>query len=243
MLLNITFSRLEPQITAEEYAKFEASTMPRYTEYFQPQGVLYLGQFRPFGLPEFSIAQIHLVNADSCTVGRRMVKLTANAPQDMVAMDSVRRSLLAPGGKLNLWLKPIALTTFGRQPLDLADRLLRFYLYNPSTEHSLEEYDRFERRTQESYAAYMQQIDWLYLGACLSDGMLERMYAGLDLVRAATPQEAMQREAAYEVTQEIEAILSEARGFRQPGKELVSFWLKPVLLSPLGQAGVRLDPS
>lgn len=243
MLLNITFSSLEPQITPEEYADFEASVMPRYTEYFQPQGVFYLGQFRPFGLPEFSIAQIHLVKAESCTVGRRMVKLTANAPQDIVAMDSVRRSLLTPGGKLNLWLKPIALTSHGRQRLDLEGRLLRFYFYVPHPGRSLDDFDQFERRTQESYASFMGQMDWLYLGACVADGLLERMYAGVDLVRAATPQEAMQREAAHPSTPEIEAILSEARGFREPGRELVSFWLQPALLSPLAQAGVLLEPS
>jgi hypothetical protein len=240
MLIFISLFSIDPQISFEEYEKFELSVIQRYTEYYLPQGIAYLGQFRPYGLKEYNCAEIHLVEAATLEEGQRKVVTPVNAPEDILAIESVCRSLHVPGVRMNIWLKPIELSPFGRNPLVLQDRLLRVYLYVPHGMRSLEEFHQFECRSQVTYAEFMQKIDWFYMGAFQAAGLLEPMYAGFDLVRAGSPQEAMTRDDAYPATPEIATILAGYRSFRQPGKELVSLWLKPTVLSSFAEPGFSL---
>jgi hypothetical protein len=241
MLMFISLLRLEPQISFEEYEKFERSVIQRYTEYYMLQGVSYLGLFYPHGLQAYNLAKIHLVNAVSLEEGQRKVITSPNAPEEIQAIESICRSLHMPGARMNIWLKPIEISPYGRQQLILKDHLLRFYFYVPNVMKSLEDFRQFECRTQTAYGEFMQKIDWYYMGAYQADGLLERMYAGFDLVRADSPQEAMRRDEAYPVTPEIKTILAESQSFRQPGRELITLWLEPTILSPFTEKGICLS--
>ncbi len=240
MLIFISLFRLDPQISFDEYEKFERSINQRYTDYYLPQGIAYLGQFRPHGLPDYNCAEIHLVDAETLEDGKRKVITSPNAPEDILAIESIYRSCQVPGVRLNIWLEPIELSPFARNPIILKDHLLRFYFYVPNTLKSQEEFCQFERRMQPAYAAFMQKIDWFYMGAYQAAGLLEPMYAGFDLVRAGSPQEATSRDDAYPATPEILEILAGYRSFRQPGKELVSLWLIPTVLSSFAEPGFSL---
>ncbi len=241
MLLYISLVRLEPQISFEEYEKFERSMIQRYTDYFIPQGIFYLGQFRPYGLTEYNGAQIYLVNASTLEEGQRLVVTSPNAPEDILAIESICRSTHVPNVNMKIWLKPIELSTFARSPFELANRLLRFYFFVPSPMRSYEEFRQFECRVSATYAEFMQKIDWYYMGAYQAAGLLEPMYAGFDLVQAEHPDEATARDEAYPATPQISAIIAESRSFRQPGKELVTLWLKPTVLSPFAEPGLSLS--
>jgi hypothetical protein len=240
MLIYISLFRIDPQITFEEYEQFERSVIQRYTEYYLPRDIAYLGEFRPYGLAEYNCAEIHLVNAGALEEGQRMVVTPPNAPEDILAIESVCRSLHVPGVRMNIWLKPIEVSLFARGPVDLKEALLRFYFYVPHPMRSLHEFHQFECLNQPTYAEFMQKIDWFYMGAFQAAGLLEPMYAGFDLVRAESPQQAMRRDDAYPATPEIAAILAGYRSFRHAGKELVSLWLKPTVLSSFAEPGFSL---
>jgi hypothetical protein len=241
MLLLISLFRLEPQISFEEYDRFERSVIQRYTDFYLQQGVAYLGQFHPLRMHEYNCAEIHLVDTQTLEEGQRMVVMPPNAPEDIMAIESVRRSLHVPNMRMNIWLKPIELSPLALNPLDIRGRLLRFYFYVPDAMRSLEEFRRFECRIQSAYAQFMRAIDWHYLGAYQAAGLLEPMYTGFDLVRAETPEEAIARDEAYPVTPEIAEILAESRSFRQPGREMVTLWLKPAVLSSFAETGFSLS--
>ena len=105
---------------------------------------------------------------------------------------------------------------------------------------SFEEFHQFEGRIQADYTEFMRKIDWFYMGAYQAARLLEPMYSGFDLVKADTPKEAIARDEAYPATPEIGAIIAESRPFRHPGKELVTLWLKPTVLSPFAEPGFSL---
>jgi hypothetical protein len=240
MLMLISLFRLEPQITSEEYDQFMRSVIQRYTDYCLQQGISYLGQFSPYGLHDYDRAEIYLVNAPTLEDGQRRMVTSPNAPEDILAIGSIFRSCHIPHIKMNLWLEPVELSPFARSTIELAGRLLRFYFYVPHPLRSFEELRQFECRTQGPYTEFMRKIDWFYLGIFRAAGLLEPMVAGVDLVQASSPEEAVARDEACPSTPEIESIIAEARSFRHPNKELVMLWLKRTLLSPLAEAGFTL---
>jgi hypothetical protein len=148
MLIFISLFRIDPQIPFTEYEQFERSVIQRYTDFYLSRDIAYLGVFRPYGLADYNCAEIHLVNASTLEEGQRMVVTPPNAPEDILAIESVCRTLHVPGMRMIIWLKPIEVSSFARGPVDLKEALLRLYFYVPHPMRSLEEFHQFECLSQ-----------------------------------------------------------------------------------------------
>jgi len=240
MLLKIDLFNLLPTATTEEFVRFDQQVTQRFCEVVETYGRRYLGVFRPEGMSGYSIAEASLIEAETPEEAQARAA-AAPKPDDFIQIVTECRAYQQEE-YLTLWLKPIIPSPYASKRLSLEGGLIRVFMYHPHPEKTYEDFERFERRITTRYSEFLGQINWFYTGTYDVYGMPEAMRADVDIVQAASLDEALARDAALTEPPEIQEIIAECRGFMNRERERSTFWLHPLSLSASAQAGVLLAP-
>lgn len=118
--------------------------------------------------------------------------------------------------------------------------LFRVNMFGLQPGKTLPDFAAFDRRVTGRYSEYMGVIDWFYTGLYRAEGLPGLECAEVDVVQAASVEEARARDAAYPAPPDLLEIYEECRSYMTPPPRNMTFWLKPVSLAPIAHQPIRL---
>jgi hypothetical protein len=151
-----------------------------------------------------------------------------------------RQAWIDPASARRLWLVPICCSSFAAAEMRLDDKLLHIAMrYLPST-HTIEELIAFSERIVQPYAEIMAAARWFHMGSLHVAGLPQYMYAdALDVVEAASVEEALANDEQLPMTEPYRAIQNECVEYMDQTRERFAIWMKPLVLGTAAHEGVR----
>lgn len=239
MLLRAYLYNLAPGKAEADLIAFDRRVTERFTSYFAEHGRRYLGVYRVEGSPDHAYAELSVV--DAASVGEAQSRRPRSLPSDVA--DILAECDTYTVDTADLWLDPIVLSPNASIPLDLARSLVRIYLFQLVAGTTVEQFAAWERQITGRYSEVFREIDWYYAGAFTASGIAGYNSAGVDIVRADSPDEALARDAALPEPPDITRIVTECRAFMEPRVPRRTMWLRPLSLSALASGATVLAPA
>jgi hypothetical protein len=155
------------------------------------------------------------------------------------AFQMARRAWIDPASVRRLWLVPMCRSSFATAPLRLDGKLLHLAMRHMPSAHAIEELIAFNQRIVQPYAEIMAAARWFHLGSLHVVGLTEYMYAdALDVVEAATLEEALANDAQVPMTDHYREIQKGCVEYMDGTRERFAVWMTPLALSAAAGRGV-----
>jgi len=240
VIFNFNLFSLNPDVILE-YKSFREKIIIKYSDYYNDFGCYFLGLYNPY-LPErFNIAEVYLWEANSADEAKKNSVLLPAVPEEIAEIElELNKFKNNAKDTLNLWVEPITLTLNSHKKLSVDGKMLRICNFEPAEGKTIEDLIEFENRISDTYTSHLNLIAWNYMGTFNSIGFNKKLWAEVEFVKGAAPEEAINREKEHGETPETLKIVEECRTFIQKRNKNEMVWLVPVFLSEFAKNGIVL---
>jgi hypothetical protein len=185
-------------------------------------------------------AMLHLVRA--ATVEEALLREVPPATPATVEFQSARHAWIDPASTRRLWLVPMCRSSFATTPMQLGGKLLHLAMRHLPSAHTIEELIAFNQRIVQPYAEIMTAARWCHIGSLHVVGLAQYMYAdALDVVEAATVEEALAHDDKVPMTDEYREIQRGCVEYLDGTRERFAMWMSPLALSTAAGRGICFD--